>query len=114
MQFDLNIEEVSTSRCRLIFSVSSKEVKKELDNTYAQFQKEAICGLRKGKVPRWLLEKRLSDRVNADVANNCYNKLMRAPMFHMYLSVAQRLKNLRNQEEPSLSLPLGYSSQYRR
>ena len=70
MQFDLNIEEVSKSRCRLHFSVSKKEVKKELDNTYAQFQKEVqFKGFRKGKVPRWLLEKRLSDRVNADVAN---------------------------------------------
>jgi trigger factor len=70
MQFDLNIEEQSTSRCRLHFTVAAKEVKKELDITYTKFQQEvSFKGFRKGKVPRWLLEKRLSDRVNADVAN---------------------------------------------
>lgn len=69
MQYEFTVEEVSTSRQKLHFTVPASEVNSALDDAYADLKKNArLPGYRKGKVPRWVLEKRYSRSIQADVA----------------------------------------------
>ena len=69
MQYEYTIEEVSTSRQKLHFTVPASEVNSALDDAYADLKKNArLPGYRKGKVPRWVLEKRFSRNIQAEVA----------------------------------------------
>ena len=75
MQFDLSIEEVSESRRLLKFTVNKKEIATALDKAYKRYAKEVrISGHRRGKTPRWLLEKRFSQRVEAEVVEEMIQK----------------------------------------
>jgi trigger factor len=68
MQFEMNIEEVSASRRRIHFTIASSEVDNALDTAYAELgRKIKMPGFRKGKVPRWLLEKKFSKNIESDV-----------------------------------------------
>ena len=69
MQYEFTVEEVSTSRQKLHFTVPVSEVNSALDEAYADLKKNArLPGYRKGKVPRWVLEKRFSRNIQAEVA----------------------------------------------
>ncbi len=70
MHYELEIEEVTTCRRKLHFTVSPDEVQKELNTAYSELgAKVRLPGFRRGKAPRWLLEKRFSKNVQADVAD---------------------------------------------
>ncbi|MEC7985521.1 MAG: trigger factor [Myxococcota bacterium] len=71
MQFDLKIENVSQSRCLLKFTIDKKEVSAALDKAYSRVgQNLKLQGYRKGKAPRWLLERRFKKNVEAEVVDD--------------------------------------------
>jgi len=75
MKFDLEIEEVSQSTRLLKFSVHKKEIKSALDKAYKRLAKQVrIPGQRRGKAPRWLLEKRYSKNIEAEVVEDVIQK----------------------------------------
>jgi trigger factor len=78
MQFDLQIEEVSQSQRILHFSLAQTIVNTELDKAYADIQKNIrIKGYRRGKVPRWLIEKKYSSGIEPDVAEKLIDRVYR-------------------------------------
>jgi trigger factor len=69
MQFDLQIEEVSLSQRILHFTLSHSIISDELDKAYADVQKNIrMKGYRRGKAPRWLLEKKYASGIEPEVA----------------------------------------------
>ena len=75
MQYEYTIEEVNASRRNLHFTVDTKEVKKAMDEAFVSLQQNIkLPGFRKGKVPRWLLEKKYSQNIRGEVANKLMNQ----------------------------------------
>ena len=75
MKFDLEIEEVSQSKRLLKFSVHKKEISSALDKAYKKLAKQVrIPGQRRGKAPRWLLEKRYAKNIEAEVVEDVIQK----------------------------------------
>jgi trigger factor len=75
MQYEYKIEEISASRRNIHFTVEKVDVKNALDEAYDNLQKTIrLPGFRKGKVPRWLLEKRFSKGIQGEVANRLMNE----------------------------------------
>lgn len=78
MQYDLQIEEVSSIRRRLRFTLASGLVKVELDRAFVTYKnKVRIPGFRSGKVPRPMLEQRFGKQIQAEVAESLVNRLYR-------------------------------------
>ena len=80
MQYDFTVEEVSSSRQKLHFTVAFSDVNTALDDAYAALKVSArLPGYRKGKVPRWVLEKRFSGNIKSEVAqkliDGAYSKI---------------------------------------
>jgi trigger factor len=69
MEFQLNVEETSTIRRRLHFTLPGDVVRGELDRAYRDLKKRVrLPGFRPGKVPRNLLEKQYGKQVKGEVA----------------------------------------------
>ena len=69
MNYDLQIEDVSSIRRRLSFTIDGGTIKNELDREFRTLSKKVrLPGFRAGKVPRYLLEARFGNQVRSDVA----------------------------------------------
>ena len=69
MAYELQIDDVSTIRRRLNFSIAEGEVKAELDAAFRNLKRKVrLPGFRPGKVPRNLLEARFGKQVRSEVA----------------------------------------------
>lgn len=78
MKYEFTVEEVSSSRQKLHFTVSKSEVSEALDKTYAEWKSKArLPGFRKGKVPRFVLEKKFSRNIEAEVAQGLVDQAYR-------------------------------------
>lgn len=78
MQYDLQIEEVSSIRRRLRFTLPSGVVKGELDRAFVTYKnKVRIPGFRAGKVPRPMLEQRFGKQIQSEVAEALVNRAYR-------------------------------------
>lgn len=70
MQYDLQIENVSSIKRKLRFTVAQDVIKGELDKAFKDLKKNAsLPGFRKGKVPRNILEARFGKQVRGDISN---------------------------------------------
>ncbi len=70
MQYDLQIEDVSPIRRRLVFTVPADLVNSELDLAYKSLRRRArLPGFRPGKAPRRVLEARFGKQVQSDVGS---------------------------------------------
>jgi trigger factor len=68
MQYELNVEEVSTISRKLHFTVDANEVRQELDRAFRELSKRVrLPGFRPGKVPRNMLEARFGAQVRGEV-----------------------------------------------
>ena len=75
MQYEMNIEEVSTIGRKLNFTVASGEVKVELERAYRDLMRKVrMPGFRPGKVPRKMIEARYAPQVKHEV----FGKLIEA------------------------------------
>lgn len=79
MQYDLQIEDVSSIRRRLRFTVSDEVVRVELERAFADLKNRVrLAGFRPGKVPRNVLEARFGKQIRSDVGQRLieqsYNK----------------------------------------
>jgi len=64
-----NLEDISSVKKRIMVVIEADNVDKKLDEAYRDVQKKArIPGFRRGKVPRYILEKRFADQVIDDVS----------------------------------------------
>lgn len=72
---DIQIEDISRVKKKLIFDVSWDEVKKELDAVYREVGKKArVRGFRQGKVPRKILESLYKNYAEGEAVTNIVNK----------------------------------------
>ena len=68
MQYEMNIEEVSSIARKLHFTVAASEVESELDKAYNDMMRRVrLPGFRPGKVPRSMLEVRFGSQVKGEV-----------------------------------------------
>ena len=75
MQYEMNIEEVSTIGRKLNFTVASGEVKVELERAYRDLMRKVrMPGFRPGRVPRKMIEARYAPQVKHEV----FGKLIEA------------------------------------
>jgi trigger factor len=75
MQYEYKIEEINASRRNIHFIVEEVDVTIALNEAYDNLQKNIrLPGFRKGKVPRWLLEKKYSKGIQGEVANRLMNE----------------------------------------
>ena len=64
-----NLEDISSVKKKIMVVIEADNVDKKLDEAYRDVQKKArIPGFRRGKVPRYILEKRFADQVIDDVS----------------------------------------------
>ncbi len=64
-----NLEDISSVKKKIVVVIEADSVDKKLDEAYRDIQKKArIPGFRRGKVPRYILEKRFADQVTDDVS----------------------------------------------
>ena len=78
MQYDLDIESVSTIRRRLHFKVDDKLVRDELDRAFDNLKRRVrLPGFRPGKVPRKLLEARFGQQIRGEVSSNLVDRAWR-------------------------------------
>ncbi|MGC6509049.1 MAG: trigger factor [Myxococcota bacterium] len=76
MEFDLQIEEVSQSQRIMHFVLANKIVQAELDKEYASIQKNIhLKGYRRGKAPRWLIEKKYASGIEPEVAEKLIDRI---------------------------------------
>ena len=76
MEFDLQIEEVSQSQRIMHFVLANKLVQAELDKEYASIQKNIqLKGYRRGKAPRWLIEKKYAAGIEPEVAEKLIDRV---------------------------------------
>ena len=81
MNYELNVEEVSSIRRRLHFTLSGDVVGGELDRAYRDLKKRIrLPGFRPGKVPRKLLESRFGSQVQGEVAGRLIEQSYREAM----------------------------------
>ncbi len=78
MQYELNVESVSTIRRRLHFTLAKGEVKGELDRAFSDLKRKVrIPGFRPGKVPRQLLEARFGPQITGEVSGKLIDRVWR-------------------------------------
>lgn len=78
MQYDLQIENVSSITRKLRFTIGQDVVTQELDKAFRDLKKNArLPGFRKGKVPRNLLEARFGQQVRADISGRLIDQSWR-------------------------------------
>ncbi len=69
MQYDLQIEDVSSIRRRLNFTVADSVVSAELERAFTELKNRVkLAGFRPGKVPRNVLEARFGKQIRSDVS----------------------------------------------
>jgi len=84
MQYDLHVEDVSSIRRRLTFTVAPELVGKELDQAFNDMKNRMkLPGFRPGKVPRSVLEARFGRSVRGELAQKLVERTWRqaAPSF---------------------------------
>ena len=70
----INIENLSPVKKKISFEIPSDRVSKEIEKVYEEIKKTvSIKGFRKGKVPRAIIEKHYSERLEADALKNLIN-----------------------------------------
>lgn len=78
MQYDVQVEEVSSFRRRLRFTVPAATVGGELEKAYKDLKKKAkVPGFRPGMASRRVLEERFGDRVRSDVGGKLIDQSYR-------------------------------------
>ncbi len=66
-----NVENLSPVKKKISFEIPSERVSQEIEKVYEEIKRTvSIKGFRKGKVPRAIIEKHYSDRMEADVLKN--------------------------------------------
>jgi len=70
----VNVENVSPVKRKITLEIPSERVSREMEKVYGDIRKNAsIKGFRKGKVPRPVIEKYYSERIEVDVIKNLVN-----------------------------------------
>ncbi len=78
MQYQLDVENVSSIRRRLHFTLSGKQVSAELDLAFNDLKnKVRLPGFRPGKVPRKLLESRFGKQIRGEVSGRLVDRAWR-------------------------------------
>lgn len=78
MQYDLQIEDVSSIRRRLRFTLANELVKTELERAFQDLKKQVkLAGFRPGKVPRNVLEARFGKQVRGEVGQRLIDQSYR-------------------------------------
>lgn len=78
MQYDVQVEEVSSFRRRLRFTVPAATVSGELDKAYKDLKVKAkVPGFRPGKASKRVLEERFGDRVRSEVGGKLIDQSYR-------------------------------------
>lgn len=78
MQYDVQVEEVSSFRRRLRFTVPAATVGVELEKAYKDLKKKAkVPGFRPGMASRRVLEERFGDRVRSEVGGKLIDQSYR-------------------------------------
>jgi len=81
MQYELNIEEVSSISRKLHFIVAASEVQTELDRAFRDLKKRVrLPGFRPGKVPQNMLEARFGHQVRGEVSGKLIEASYREAM----------------------------------
>lgn len=67
----INVENVTPVKKKISFEIPSDRVANEIEKVYEEIRRNAaVKGFRKGKVPRPVIEKYFSDKMEADVVKN--------------------------------------------
>ncbi len=75
MKVDYTVEEISSIKKKVLYTISKKTVTEEIENAYAILGRNAnIRGFRKGKVPTHILEKKFGASINDDVVKQLISK----------------------------------------
>ena len=78
MQYELQVETVSSIRRRLHFTLQQGEVKGELDRAFKDLKRRVrLPGFRPGKVPRQLLEARFGGQIKGEVSGKLIDRAWR-------------------------------------
>jgi trigger factor len=78
MQYDLQIENVSSIKRKLRFTIAQDVIKGELDLAFKDLKRNArLPGFRKGKVPRRILEARFGSQVRSDISSRLIDRSWR-------------------------------------
>jgi trigger factor len=70
----VNVENLTPVKKKISFEIPSERVSKEIEKVYEEIKKTvSIKGFRKGKVPRAIIEKHYSEKMEADALKNLIN-----------------------------------------
>ena len=78
MQYDLHIENVTSIKRKLRFTIAQDLIKGELDQAFKDLKKRAnLPGFRRGKVPRNILEARFGKQIRSDISSKLIDQSWR-------------------------------------
>lgn len=93
MQYDLQIENVSSIKRKLRFTIAQDVIKGELDKAFKDLKRNArLPGFRKGKVPRRILEARFGPQVRSDISSRLIDSSWREASTELELAGQPRLR----------------------
>jgi trigger factor len=93
MQYDLQIENVSSIKRKLRFTIAQDVIKGELDLAFKDLKRNArLPGFRKGKVPRRILEARFGSQVRSDISSRLIDRSWREASTSLELAGQPRLR----------------------
>ncbi len=70
----VNVENLSPVKKKISFEIPAERVSKEIEKVYEEIKRTvSIKGFRKGKVPRAIIEKHYSDKMQSDALKNIIN-----------------------------------------
>ncbi len=70
----VNVEEISSVKKKIMFEIPADRVQAEMDKVFADIRKRAVVpGFRKGKAPQDLIRKSYQGQVENDVVKNLFN-----------------------------------------
>ncbi|MDG1480975.1 MAG: trigger factor [Myxococcota bacterium] len=94
MQYELQVENLSSIRRLLHFTIDQKVVKGELDSAFRTLKKDArLPGFRQGKVPRNILEARFGRQVRNDVSSRLIDESYRKAVTDLDVAGQPALEN---------------------
>jgi trigger factor len=94
MQYELQVENLSSIRRLLHFTISQNVVKSELDIAFRDLKNQArLPGFRKGKVPRNILEAKFGRQIRSDVSSRMIDESYREAIISLEVAGQPALEN---------------------